>query len=322
LHRLRGAVVALAVLGAAACGPPTLPVDDSWAVSGGESIPTGAVTVRWTGTATLTFSDGETTWMTDGWFTRPGRLALLWKIAPDADAIARGLAHNGVTKLAAVFPVHSHYDHAMDAPEVARRTGALLLGSESTANIGRGAGLPEERIRVVHDREILLIGKFAIRPIVSRHFEFPNWLARKLFLGSQITEPLTPPARVWNYEVGETYVLHVAHPKGSFLVVGSAGYVEGALAEFSAGVVFLGIGGLGTQTADYREAYWRETVDAVHATRVIPIHWDSLTAPIEGPFQGSGSGDREAREFLKTKAENDGVAIQTLPRYAPIVLFR
>ena len=38
--------------------------------------------------------------------------------------IARGLARNEVTTLAAVIPVHSHYDHAMDAPEVARRTGA------------------------------------------------------------------------------------------------------------------------------------------------------------------------------------------------------
>jgi hypothetical protein len=31
-------------------------------------------------------------------------------------------------------------------PEVARRTGALLVGSESTANIGRGAG-PADQIR-------------------------------------------------------------------------------------------------------------------------------------------------------------------------------
>ena len=54
-------------------------------------------------------------------FTRPGPLqTLLGKIEPDEEAINRGLQLNEVSELAAVIPVHSHYDHAMDAPEVAR----------------------------------------------------------------------------------------------------------------------------------------------------------------------------------------------------------
>src|SRR5262245_33708340 len=91
--------VALVALGGTAAWlltstlPP--PVDPEWALSGSADIPPGAVTVRWTGTATLVFSDGQTTWMTDGWFSRPGPLALaLGKIAPDPGAIERGLASN------------------------------------------------------------------------------------------------------------------------------------------------------------------------------------------------------------------------------------
>jgi L-ascorbate metabolism protein UlaG (beta-lactamase superfamily) len=322
--------------------PPA--VDPAWAVEPSGDIPRGAVTVRWTGTATLVFSDGETTWMTDGWFSRPGPLAVLGgKIAPDVDAIERGLARNEVDELAVVFPVHSHYDHAMDAPEVAKRTGALLLGSESTANIGRGWGLPERQIRVVRDRERILVGRFLITPIASRHFEFPDPALRERALGDpDITSPLVPPAPVFAYKVGVAWVLHVAHPKGSFLVVGSAGFLDGALEDFAADTIFLGTGGLGSQTPDYREAYWRETVgrvigeanpktvDPVHPKRIIPIHWDSLTAPIEGPFRGplraegflSRGGDATL-EFLKAKqAANPGLTFATLPRYAPVVLFR
>jgi L-ascorbate metabolism protein UlaG (beta-lactamase superfamily) len=96
----------------------------------GETIPDGAVTVRFSGTSTLLFSDGETRWMVDRWFSRPGPLRLLLgKIGPDLQAIDCGLAANDVLELDAVLPVHSHYDHAMDAPAVAGRTGALLLGS-------------------------------------------------------------------------------------------------------------------------------------------------------------------------------------------------
>jgi L-ascorbate metabolism protein UlaG (beta-lactamase superfamily) len=326
----------VAVIGAAAWyllgtyDPPA--VDPAWAVAGGEDIPPGAVSVRWTGTATLVFSDGETTWMTDGWFSRPGPLAVAGgKIAPDVAAIERGLARNGVTKLAAVFPVHSHYDHAMDAPEVARRTGALLLGSESTANIARGWGLPERQIRVVRDRERILVGNFLITPIASRHFQFPDPRLRERALGDpDISSPLVPPAPVFAYKVGVAWVLHVAHPRGSFLVVGSAGYLEGALEDFVADTVFLGTGGLGSQSDDYREAYWRETVERTHPKQVIPIHWDSLTAPIEGPFRGPlraegflSRGSDRALEFLKAKqVANPGIRFATLPRYEPVVLFR
>ncbi len=269
--------------------------------------------------------------MTDGWFTRPGPLRLLLgKISPDLQAIEQGLAANHVGKLAAVLPLHSHYDHAMDAPEVARRTGALLLGSESTANIGRGWGLPESQIQVLADRQPVQLGKFVITPIESRHFEFPDPAIRQRALGEPlISAPLVPPVRVFDYRVGTAYVLHVSHPKGSWLIVGSAGYVEGALQGFTADTVFLGVGGLGSQTADYMENFWRETVTAVAPSRIIPIHFDSLTAPVEGPFKGQVkaitflSSDREnTLSFLRHKAAaNPALRFNTLPRFEEVVLF-
>tara|TARA_R110001599_G_scaffold353881_1_gene602123 strand:- start:116587 stop:117609 length:1023 start_codon:yes stop_codon:yes gene_type:complete len=307
------------------------PVDPAWAVAGSTDIPSGAVTVRFTGTSTLLFSDGETDWMVDGWFSRPGPYGLLFgTVAPDLEAIERGLVANEVDTLAAVFPMHSHYDHAMDAPEVARRTGAVLLGSESTANIGRGWGLPESQIQVVADRVPFQLGQFVITPIVSRHFEFPDPALRERALGNPlIAAPLVPPVSAFDYKLGKAYVLHVSHPKGSWLIVGSAGYVEGALEGFNADTVFLGVGGLGSQTDDYREVFWRETVGRVTPRRVIPIHYDSLTAPAEGPFRGPlnaeaflAGGLENTRLFLQQKAaDNPRLGFATLPRFDEVVLF-
>ncbi len=307
------------------------PVDPSWAVSGSSSIPEGAVTVRYTGTATLLFSDGETGWMTDGWFSRPQPLELvLGEIEPDLDAITRGLQRNEIETLAAVFVLHSHYDHAMDAPEVARRTGAVLLGSESTANIARGWGLDESHIRVVTNREPIAVGKFVLTPIELRHFQFPDPAMRERALGKpDITAPLKPPVPVFDYRVGKVYALHVAHPKGSWLILGSAGFVDGALQGYEAEMVFLGVGGLGSQTEAYRETYWKESVEYANPTRVIPIHWDSLTGPADGPFTGmvraagffSKDSDR-LLPFLQAKAAaHPEIRFITLPRYEPVVLF-
>lgn len=218
----------------------------------------------------------------------------------------------------------------MDAPEVARRTGALLIGSESTANIGRGWGLAEERIRVVGDRERIRLGRFLVTPIVSSHFEFPDPRMRERALAEpEIREPLVPPASAFDYRVGISYVLHVLHPRGQFVVVGTAGFVEGALEGFEADTIFLGIGGLGSQSADYRESFWRETVERVEARRVIPIHWDSLTGPIDGPFTGPvlvesflATGLEKMLPFLRAKQSADPeLEFQTLPRYDEVVLF-
>ncbi len=307
------------------------PVDPRWAVAGGGEMPDGAVTVRFSGTATLLFSDGETRWMTDGWFSRPGLARLLLgKIAPDPEAVAAGLAANGVSRLAAVIPLHSHYDHAMDAPEVARRTGAVLMGSEATANIGRGWGLPEEQIRLLRDREPVRLGRFVITPIESRHFQFPDPAMRERALGNpHIDEPLVPPVSAFDYRLGKAYVLHVSHPRGSWLIVGSAGYEEGGLSGLSADVVFLGVGGLGSQTAAYREAFWDETVARVGPSRVIPIHFDSLTGPLAGPFTGPAravaflsGGLEELRGFLQGKAAgNPRLEFVTLPRFEEVLLF-
>jgi L-ascorbate metabolism protein UlaG (beta-lactamase superfamily) len=308
-----------------------VPVDPGWAIGASEQIPPGAVTVRFSGTATLLFSDGETQWMVDGWFSRPGPLRmLLGTIGPDIEAIEQGLADNQVTELAAVLPMHSHYDHAMDAPEVARLTGAVLLGSESTANIGRGWGLPESQIQVLHDRQPVQFGQFVITPIESQHFQFPDPIVRENALAEpEITEPLVPPVRVFDYRVGQAYVLHVSHPKGSWLIVGSAGFVEGALQGFAADTVFLGVGGLGSQTVDYMESFWRETAATVAPSRVIPIHFDSLTGPVAGPFTGQVklmalvSDDRAGTlSFLRSKAAaNPAMRFSTLPRFGEVVLF-
>lgn len=237
----------------------------------------GGLSLAFLGVSTLLVSDGETALLTDGFFSRPGLLrALAGRVAPDEAAIERGLARADIDRLAAVVVVHSHYDHAMDAPIVARRTGALLVGSESTAQVARGLGLAEERIRVAAPGEPLEFGRFRVTLIPSRHF--PHGMA----MGT-IEAPLVPPARASAYKEGGSYSVWIEHERGRLLVQGSAGYEPGALRDVRADVVLLGIGGLGTRDAAYRERYWRETVEAVGARRVVPIHFDDFTRPFENP---------------------------------------
>lgn len=273
------------------------------------------VKVTFFGVATLLFDDGDTAWMTDGFFSRPSKWHVISsRVEPDANAIGQALAAAHVDKLAAVFPVHSHYDHAMDSPEVARRTGAVLVGSDSTANVGRGAKLPETQIRVARLREPMKFGRFTITLFPGRH-------APTGFTGGVIDRPLSPPARASAYREGQTYAVLVQHEGRSVLVNGSAGFEPGALRGVRADVVMLGIGTLGSLGEDYRDAYWREVVLAVGAKRVIPIHWDDFMIPSDGPFQPMPWPlDRfdESMAFLRARAARDGIELMLPAQRVPM----
>lgn len=252
----------------------------SWeSVNGTSAVAQGAsLRVMFMGVSTILLDDGETSLMTDGFFSRPDLVSLIGSIKPDQTRITYALSKAGVTKLAAVLTAHSHYDHAMDSPEVARRNGALVIGSESTANIARGVNFPEERIRVIRGGETFTFGRFKITVIKSLHS--PGGL----FMGD-IMAPLRQPARVRHYKEGGSYSYLIEHDGRRILIHPSANYRRGFLRGVRADVIFFGIGGLGRQSENFAREYWREVVQVTGARVIIPIHWDDFTRPLDKPLR-------------------------------------
>jgi len=297
--------------------PSLEPYAGLWLASADPGAAGPHVSVTFLGVSTLLVSDGETAFMTDGFFTRPPKTSVFFgRIAPDPDAIARSLQRADVDELAAVIAVHSHYDHAMDSPEVARRTGAVLVGSESTANIARGVGFPEASLRVITPGEPMSFGAFTVTAIRSQHF--PHGMAM-----GEITQPLVPPTRAMDYLEGGSFSLLVSHAAGSLLIQGSAGWAEGALAGRHADVVLLGVGGLGTRDEAYRQGYWDAVVGAVGPRCVIPIHWDDFTLPLAEPLAAAPRllDDFPATmTFLASHTRSGAPALGLLPVWQPVRL--
>src|SRR6478735_4270095 len=268
---------------------------------------TGPLGVTFLGVASVLLDDGETAVMTDGFFSRPSLTrVLLRKVAPDLDRIDAVLARAGVDRLAAVLPVHTHFDHAMDSAVVADRTGADLVGGESTAYVGRGHGLPEDRIRVATPGEPMSYGAFTLTLVESHHCppdRFPG----------EITEPVVPPVRAGAYKCGEAWSILVEHVGGqTALLQGSAGYVAGSLAGRRADVAYLGVGQLGVQSENYLRTYWAETVDAVGAKRVVLTHWDDFFRPLDQPLRALpylGDDLDVTMRVLGELAEASGVSV-------------
>lgn len=270
--------------------------------------PGSPLTLAWLGVSTVLIDDGDTAVLTDGFFSRPGLLEVgLGRLTSSPARIDAALSRAGIDRLAAVLPVHTHYDHAMDSAAVAQRTGAVLVGGESAANIARGQGLSEDRIVVAAPGRELSFGPFGVTLIESDHCppdRFPG----------EITAPVTSPARASAYRCGEAWSTLVHHrPSGRRLLIqGSAGFLPAALDGQRAEVAYLGVGQLGMQPRDYIERYWDATVGAVGARRVVLIHWDDFFRPLTAPMRAlpfAGDDLLVTMEVLRRLAERDAVAL-------------
>ncbi len=281
------------------------------------------VTVTWLGITTLLFDDGETQILTDGTFTRLSAFDVLSRrrVHSDLAAINSGLAEFRVRRLAAIIPLHAHFDHAMDAGHVANRTTAIVLGSESAANIARGAGVPVNQYQILADGESRQFGDFTITLLESAHAPLgpgdDEWFA------GTITEPLQQPARVSDWKAGTCWSVLIAHPQGTALVQGSAGFIPDKLADREADVALLSIAGLAGLGHEYTDRYWAETVAATGATRVFPIHFDDYTRPFGElvlPPRLIDDVPTTARR-LTSLAAITSTTIQRLPPGRPVPLF-
>ncbi len=282
----------------------------------GGPVGPGEVAVTWWGTNSLLIEDDRTRLMIDPYFSRLSGLLglgfLYKKIAPDQAAIDQWLARAGVDRLDAVLITHTHFDHALDVGQVARRTGATLAGSTSAVNVGRGAGLDEDRLVAVEPSRPLRFGDFTITFVPGRHMPFPWYLQWLLGRQEHITHPLRPPVKAGRYKVGSVYSMLIEHPAGAILNQGSAGIVPGALDQVRAEVVLLGIGGLDMKSAAYQEAYYQAAVQAVGARLVVPTHWDDFQVPLEAPIDFI-RGVHRALDGLIARADDESGPPVRLP---------
>lgn len=268
----------------------------------------GDLAVTFLGVSTLLVNDGEHALMTDGFFSRPGLFDVAArKVSPNHARIRQALNRTGKTALDAVMPVHSHYDHVMDSAVVADITGAALVGGESTANVGRGHGLPTDQITVVGDGTTTTYGSFTVTHVVSNHCPPDRY-------PGTIDKPLRPPARVKDYRCGEAWSIHVRHePTGrTALIQGSAGFVEGATAGLEADVVYLGIGQLGIHDRKYIETYWYEHVTQTGAKLAVMTHWDDFFRGLDEPLRAlpmAGDDLDNTMHHVTRLAERDGVRV-------------
>jgi len=245
-----------------------------------------AVRLAYLGTAGWQISDGRTTLLVDPYLSRlqmtspnddvlPGDTRRQFTRADAAESDAATIdAH--IQRADFILITHTHPDHALDLPYIARKTGATVIGTESARNLGRAYGIPGDKLIVARGGDDLEFDGWSVRVIPSLH----GILRRAPFLRREPNAPPPPatipidaiaPLRLDQFAEGGTLAYLIRIGGRQILVFGSMNYIEREVEGLRPDVALIGAMPERREIHDYTS----RLLKAIGYPRmVLPTHWD------------------------------------------------
>jgi L-ascorbate metabolism protein UlaG (beta-lactamase superfamily) len=235
------------------------------------ALPIG-LTITWLGVSGYRLTYENQTLYIDPYVSRaPLRSLLLRRTAlPDPELIARYASVEG--EVVGVLVGHTHFDHAVDAPYIARRYGTRAYGSASLAHLMRLHGLSAAAVEVVPHRPYEL-GPFVVRFVPSRHAKL--LFGRKVPMDGPLTcehlDGLAPGA----YRCGAVYGIRITVAGITLYHQGSANLDDAELSHEPVDVFLAGVAG-----RQVTPRYWERVLRRLDPQTIVPTHYDDFFKPL------------------------------------------
>jgi L-ascorbate metabolism protein UlaG (beta-lactamase superfamily) len=271
-------------------------------------LPAG-LEIEWLGVSGYRLSFEGQTLFVDPYVSRVplGHLLRRKPALPDARQVERFLGAD--EQVAGVLVGHTHWDHAVDAPAVARRYTCKAYGSRSLGALMRLHGLGDQVVEVEPYRTYEL-GPFEVTFVPSAHSKLLLGLAVP-FAGELTCEQLdglAPGA----YRCGQVWGIHIAVAGITIYHQGSADLIDDAVRHRGVDVFVAGIAG-----RSFTERYWERILPRLDPATVVPTHYDNFFVPLDDGMELIGSA--RIAELEGEVGDVSGAArVRALPRLATL----
>jgi L-ascorbate metabolism protein UlaG (beta-lactamase superfamily) len=239
-------------------------------------LPAG-LEIEWLGVSGYRLTCEGHSLFVDPYFSRVPLRALLRRRAalPSRAALDRHLRAPG--RVVGVLVGHTHFDHAVDAPEIARRFGCRAYGSGSLATLMALHGLADQAVDVEPYRTYEL-GPFTVSFTPSVHSKLLLGLAVPYDgdLTCEHLDSLSPSA----YRCGQVWGITIEVAGLRLYHQGSANLVDDAIRERGVDVFLAGVAGRG-----FTRDYWRRILPRLDPRVVVPTHYDNFFRPLGAPME-------------------------------------
>lgn len=281
--RITVAVLGLLVIASACAGPDSSQGDALIATAGSDSV-----TLRYFGAAGWEISgptegsDDPVVVLVDPYLTRAKYgAASSWDPSDARPTYTRAdtlfsdtdLIDSHIDRADYILVQHSHPDHVMDVPYLANRTGAVVIGHETTINIMRAYGVPDAQLITVRGGEDYDFGDVSIRVIPSLH----SPLNDKRYYQSRVVEVgARRPLRISQLVEGGSLMFLVRIAGHEVMTMGSMNFIERQVEGLRPDIAL--VGAAPSHLEIYR--YTPRLMAALGFPRVvIPTHADNFQAP-------------------------------------------
>ena len=226
--------------------------------------------LTWLGVAGVSLAYEGTRILIDPYVTRApvGDLLRRRVVRPDATLLDRF-----VPTADAILLGHTHFDHALDAPAIARRDGCTVFGGTSAAHLMGLHGLADRAVTVEPHR-VHEVGSFEFRFVPSVHSKLV--LGRSVPSAGEITcehlDGLTSQA----YCCGQVWGIHISVAGRTFYHQGSADLLDDELRAAEVDYFLCGIAG-----RQVTERYLPRILPRLSPRQVIVMHQDDFLRPLD-----------------------------------------
>lgn len=278
------------------------------------------------GTAGWEITDGKAVILVDPYFTRPKMRTPNDDVSQDdtrplvtASSIvtpATDIIDAHIGRAEVILITHTHPDHALDMPYIAQKTGAMVIGTESTINLARASGVEDRHLKPVKGHEELKFDGFWVRVIPSVHgiFRRPQ---------GQQNGPLRPPPafpadakapfRLGQYVEGGTLAYLIGIGGHQVVLFGSMNYIEEELVGLHPDVALIGAMPERNNIDNYTARLMRVLGDP---PVVLPTHWDRFNVPHSVSQQPAV--DRLQSFIAEVKAASPGTRVIVPEYFKPV----
>ncbi len=283
------------------------------------------VRLSYMGTAGWEITDGQTVILVDPYLTRlktetPNDPPLASDPRPlvtsnDFVSSDQAVIDAHIGKADYILITHTHLDHVLDMPNIAHKTGALVIGTESTANFARDNGVPDTQILTVKGGEDLQLRGCSVQVIPSLHGILPS---SSLFPSPSTIFPANakPPFRLGQLFVeGGTLAFLIRIDGHQIIVFGSMNYIEREVDGLRPDVAL--IGAMPERHKIYR--YTERLLRALgYPPLVMPTHWDRFNVSYDVSQQPAI--DRLQSFIAEVKAVSPHTEVVVPKYFAPVMV--
>lgn len=253
---------------------PTAQAQPTRATVAAAPLSIGEIRLTYLGNAGWEITDGRTVVLVDPFLTQFQR----WEtggfdVAPrDIYGPDTARINRYITRADYILITHGHSDHALDAPYIARRTGAVIVGHETAANLARAYDVPDSALITVIGGEDYDFGTFSLRVIPNIHSALDDKRYYNNGRGITGTAPrgLRAPLRRQDYVEGGNlaYLLRIGGHE--VLIMGSMNFLEREMEGLRPDIALVGANSQRLEIHDYTGRLLRalgkpELVIASHA---------------------------------------------------------